>query len=371
MLSIIIPTFNEKENVRRIVSAVGAVMGGRDYEIIFVDDSDDQTVSILNQLAEQNQRIRVFHRPNERGLATAVVLGFSKAFGEIFCVMDADLQHPPEIIPRMLFQIQNGADLVIPSRFIKGGSDGGLMGNRKLISWGARCMAWLFLKKARISTDPLGGFFMLRKQIVDDIQLKPIGWKILLEIIVKAKFSRIVEIPYQFQVRDGGLSKMGWKEQLNYLRHILRLIRSSPSEMRFWRFSLVGLSGVLVNLFIYTGLIRLFHWEPLLASATAAVVAILSNFFLNHAFTWPDSDPGKLIKYLVLFYLFSGVGILINLTGLYFLTRFGRMDFVIAQILAISGATIWNYVANSRFNWKENKMEAAKEIVIPDEESLA
>lgn len=350
---------------------IGEVMEGKDYEIIFVDDSNDQTFSLLSELARQDHRIRVFHRENERGLATAVVLGFSKAFGEIFCVMDADLQHPPEIIPKMLFHIQNGADLVIPSRFIPGGSGGGLKGKRKIISWGARFLAWTFLKKARLSTDPLGGFFMLRKQIVSDLRLDPVGWKILLEILVKGKFSRIVEIPYRFQRRDSGISKMGLNEQLNYLRHIFRLARNSPSDMRFWRFSLVGLSGVLVNLLIFTGLIRFFHWEPFLASAFAAIVAILSNFFLNQSFTWPDSGPGKSVKHLVLFYLFSGVGLLINLTGLYFLTRFGHINLVIAQMIAIGGATLWNYTANSRFNWKVNQTDTVKEIITSNEESLA
>jgi dolichol-phosphate mannosyltransferase len=139
--------------------------------------------------------------------------------------MDADLQHPPEIIPQIIFNLQQGADIVIPCRFMPGGSDGGLNIGRKLISWVARSLGHLMIKKIRPIADCTSGYFGLQRNVIEGVPLTPTSWKILLEIIVKGNTKLIHEIPYQFVARDSGASKMDWREQWYYICHIMQLAR--------------------------------------------------------------------------------------------------------------------------------------------------
>ena len=240
MITVIIPTFNERNNTLVIADRINKVMGASDYEVLFVDDSTDDTEQILKSLSRRDPHVKYIHRDNERGLATAVVRGFKEARGDIVAVMDADLQHPPELLPLMVEGIMNGHDIVIPSRFIPGGDDGGLNFFRKMISFTARRIASISLKSLRHLTDVTSGVFMIRKEVIHDAQLSPIGWKILIEILVKGHYQSILEIPYAFQARSIGDSKMSIREQVNYLRHIVRIIYDKPSEARFLMFSLFG-----------------------------------------------------------------------------------------------------------------------------------
>ncbi|MDB5085503.1 MAG: Dolichyl-phosphate beta-D-mannosyltransferase [Bacilli bacterium] len=223
MLSIIVPTFNERNNVRVITDRICQSLTDVDFEVVFVDDSMDDTPEILRALADENARVTFYHRDGERGLATAVLNGFSLAKGDILTVMDADLQHPPELLPAMLKEIQAGADMVVPSRFVPGGDDGGLAIHRKLVSWVARKIGQVMLAPVRISTDPTSGFFMFKRTVINSAHLNPVGWKILMEILVKGEIRAYREIPYQFQPRLDEASKMSAKEQWNYLLHIRRL----------------------------------------------------------------------------------------------------------------------------------------------------
>lgn len=223
MLSVIVPTFNERENVRVITERIANALHDIQFEIVFVDDSVDETPQMLEKLSEQYAYVSFYHRVGERGLATAVIYGFQKAKGDILIVMDADLQHPPELLPQMMKEIEAGADMVVPSRFIPGGDDGGLAIHRKLVSWVARGIGQALLKPVRISTDPTSGFFMFRRAVIDHAQLNPVGWKILMEILVKGNIRVYKEIPYRFQQRLNETSKMSLKEQWNYLLHIRRL----------------------------------------------------------------------------------------------------------------------------------------------------
>lgn len=175
MLSVIIPTFNEKKNVSLISRKISDTLKDYDFEIFFVDDSTDETPNILEEISVANNSIHFVHREKERGLATAVALGFEKANGDILAVMDADLQHPPELLRIMLDKVLSGADLVVPSRFIPGGNDNGLSGIRKLTSRTARLLAWFFLKRTRTASDPMSGFFMMKRQVIEGVKLNPVG----------------------------------------------------------------------------------------------------------------------------------------------------------------------------------------------------
>ncbi len=224
-LSIIIPSFNESSNVETLSRKIMAVLSGLDisYEILFIDDSRDDTPVLLARLAQEFSQVRYVHRENNRGLGTAVVEGFLRSLADFMIVMDADLQHPPELLPEIFKQLKT-YDIVIPSRFIQGGDAGGLNVVRKFISWSARCLGRLLIKRLRDVSDCTGGYFGLRRSVIEGAPLDPIGWKILIEVLVKGQYASICELPYAFHARDAGDSKMGLKEQWNYLRHIVRLM---------------------------------------------------------------------------------------------------------------------------------------------------
>jgi len=228
MISIIIPTFNEKVNVVKVADKIESVLGNKYiYEIIFVDDSLDNTLEYLEIVTKKYDNIRYRHRYGKRGLATAVVDGIEISKGKTIIVMDADMQHPPELLPDIVENIEQGYDLVIPSRHLKGANEAGLNIFRKIISHTASTIGKIFLKELRNINDPTSGFFAFKREILRDAKMNPVGWKILIEILVKGNYKRISEIPYEFKKRNYGNSKMSFNEQINYLRHIFRLIRYS------------------------------------------------------------------------------------------------------------------------------------------------
>ncbi|HEX3016150.1 MAG TPA: polyprenol monophosphomannose synthase [Desulfobacteria bacterium] len=268
MLSVIVPTYNESQNVSLLSSLVAQVLAAIDYELIFVDDSTDNTPQVLEELRGQDSHVRYLHREGERGLGTAVVNGFRIAKGEFIAVMDADLQHPPEALPAMLKAIQAGADLVIPSRFRSGGSDGGLKLHRKLVSWVARVCGKVLLKRLRGISDPTGGFFMLRRQVIERVSLNPIGWKILIEVLVRGDYQQVAELPYTFAPRAHNISKMGWREQFEYLQHLIRLVERSPEDRLFWQtvYREVLASCVAIGVFAFACYVVPDHVAALLAA---------------------------------------------------------------------------------------------------------
>ena len=188
VVSLVIPTRNEANNVQPLVNRVTAALGATPVEICFVDDSDDNTGDLLLDLAQSNPSIRALLRQGadrKGGLSTAVVAGLHMARGQYVCVMDADLQHPPELIPVLLAEAERGADLVVASRYAPGGSHEGLgTPVRRLVSREATVVARVLFKEARQSSDPLSGYFLCRRSLIDGIEFRPVGFKILLELLV-------------------------------------------------------------------------------------------------------------------------------------------------------------------------------------------
>lgn len=353
MLSIIIPTFNEKDNVFKISERISKVLSeGIAYEIIFMDDSTDETPEILDQLARRNPHVRYIHRAGERGLGTAVVSGFDIARGEVIAVMDADLQHPPEMIIPMLKTIESGVDIVIPSRFVPGGDDGGLNCFRKIISATARYTGKFMLKALRGISDPTSGFFMFRQSVIRDILLQPIGWKILIEVLVKGNYEKVVELPYRFYARGAGESKMSLKEQWNYIYHLVMLAKDSPMDRRFYFFALVGLSGMFVNMSVYT---FLYHMKinVALAGTISAFVAMISNFILNDRYTWSEIRESTKIKRFCKFIITSSVGAIICVNTLSVLYYVFNFNYFLANIVGILSGTIWNFTINNIWTWQK------------------
>ncbi len=216
MLSIIVPTYNEASNIeeltRRIFSSLDR--SGIPGEVIFVDDaSPDGTGQIADRLKEK-YKVKVLHRKKRLGLASAVAAGFSLASGEILAVMDADLSHPPEVIPKMYKTIMDGeADFVIGSRLVSGGGSTDWSWPRKAVSSVARLLA----RPITTVKDLTSGYFMIKRNVIEGVHLKPIGFKICLEIIAKGNYNRIKEVPITFVGRSGEKSKLGLRQIIEYM----------------------------------------------------------------------------------------------------------------------------------------------------------
>jgi glycosyltransferase involved in cell wall biosynthesis len=225
-LSLIVPTRNERENVAALVERVHGAVGDVSHEILFVDDSDDDTPAIIADIRREDRRIRILHRaPNERagGLSTAVVAGMRTARGKYLAILDGDLQHPPEALPVMYAAAQK-ADIVVASRYISGGSSAGLDGlYRQGVSRGSKLLAGMLFHRARACSDPMSGYFLVRREVIEGIDLRPVGFKVLLEILVRGRWSRLIEVPYHFEERENGASKAHPHQGIEYLDHLATL----------------------------------------------------------------------------------------------------------------------------------------------------
>jgi dolichol-phosphate mannosyltransferase len=355
LLSVIIPTYNEQDNIVPLVERLHRTLTGHNYEILFVDDnSRDSTVEVIERLAPKYP-VKVLVRKTERGLATAVLHGIRYAQGDIIGVMDADLQHPPEVNAPLLQAIESGADLAVASRYVAGGGCPNWGMVRKVISKGALTLAHLFLPSSRQVKDPMSGFYMFRRQGIDQIVFQPIGYKILLEMLVMGNFRKVVEVPFIFEDRSSGRSKMKARQQLDYLKHIFSLMRRKGELLRLLKFIGVGLSGIAVNqaiLWLLTEFGGLPYW---FSSIFGIEASIISNFILNDRFTFADRRAGKTRSFLYRLFKFNvtcaaGAGIQWGLLVL-FTSVFG-IHYLVSNLIGILVAFIWNYTLSLVWTWK-------------------
>jgi dolichol-phosphate mannosyltransferase len=289
----VVPTFNEERNVERLVDEVRAALAGIDFEMIFVDDSTDRTPQIIMGLRTPFP-VKLIHRePGERagGLTTAIVRGLRAAKGHYVSVIDGDLQHPPQKLAELVTAARStGADVVVASRYRTGGSAAGLPGiGRRLVSVGSKWISKaLFYERLRGTSDPGSGFFLVRRAVIEGVELRPVGYKMLTEILVRGGWSRLEEVPYAFQARTAGASKAGLHQGWQYIQHMARIFVEVPHVARLWKFLTVGASGIAVNLGLLwsatalAGLPRYGGWT------IGVEASVLSNFALNRLFTWRD-----------------------------------------------------------------------------------
>lgn len=232
MLSIVIPTYNEKDNIAPLLERIHGALPGIEHEVIFVDDSNDNTPEVITEIAQKDTTVVLHHRDNEKGLATAVVKGFQLAKGDFVACMDADLQHPPEVLLDMYAAMLNRADMAIPSRFIPGGSDGGLNLYRKIVSGTARYIGKILLPCLRKISDPTSGLFMIRRELLEGANLNPIGWKIMIEVLAMCPVKKVLETPYVFHDREAGESKLSTKVTLQYLKQVFHLMSHATNKAK-------------------------------------------------------------------------------------------------------------------------------------------
>lgn len=346
-LSLVIPTYNEKENVSSLIHDLEKEFKEHSIkgEIIFVDDnSPDGTGEILNKEAKKNKNIKVIHRKGKEGLSSAVIEGWKNGNGEVLGVMDSDLSHPTTKIHEMLETIKKGrAEIVIGSRYIKGGKIIGWGIYRKMLSKGATFLARTFTKV----NDPMSGFFMIQKKCLKDADINPRGFKILLEVLIKANYKSVKEMPITFTDRTKGKSKAGTKEILYYIRNLTSYLPYKKHVFKeFVSFAFVGFIGTIVNLFVLFLLTEFLGLYYLLSAIISFLVAMTNNFILNKKFTFKEKLNHEFTKKYGKFFLVSMVALGVNLLFLYIFTELIGIYYLVSQIFAIGIALIINFIGN-------------------------
>jgi dolichol-phosphate mannosyltransferase len=363
-LSMILPTYNESKNIREMVLRLTQVLdaeyrGG--YEIIVVDDdSPDKTWALAESLTAEFPQLRVMRRQQERGLSTAVIRGWQASRGELLAVIDADLQHPPELVTKLCKEMERGADLALASRHVEGGgvSDWSML--RRILSRAAQVLGLLILPGVVGKvTDPMSGFFMVRRSAIENIELNPLGYKILIEVLGRGRVRWIGEVPYVFQERARGESKVTGRVYIDYLRHLARLRLSSLPVNRFIRFAAVGFSGVIVDM----GTLYLLSdpstlgWGLTRSKLIAAELAIINNFLWNDAWTFSDissHQPGlrHRLQRFAKFQLICLAGLVVNTVLLNLQFNLLGMNRYLANAIAIGVVTAWNFYLNFKLSWR-------------------
>ena len=360
-LTVVVPTFNERENVACTVRALAGALRGIDYEVIFVDDdSADQTAAAVRVLAQADPRVRVIQRIRRRGLASAVVEGFLASSSDYLAVIDGDMQHDERVLPEMLAKIKaEQLDIVIGTRNSEGGSMGSFAGSRVRLSHaGRRVAAWV--AKSHVS-DPMSGFFLLTRAYFEEVAhgLSGAGFKILLDLLATAQRPvRIGEVGYTFRTRRFGTSKLNTLVGLEFLELLLDKKLGRWLPVSYLIFGLVGGFGVLVNL----ALTEMFlHWgqsfRHALLSATSLVIAL--NFFLKNSLTFRARRLKGLraAAGLAVFYAACGAGLVMNLFLAENLSHSGVARWA-AALFGVLFSSVWNYGVTSLFVWGINQRGA-------------
>lgn len=314
--TIVVPTFNERDNIATLLDRLVAALPAGETEILFVDDSTDDTPEVIRAGALNCPiPVTVHHREDGAGgLGGAVVEGMRLARGEWIVVMDADLQHPPEIVPGLIAAgARDGADLVVGSRYTGGGNRDGLSGGyRRLVSGGSTVVTkMLFRNSLSQVSDPMSGLFAIRASSLAVGELRPLGYKILLELIVRNRPGRIVEVPYSFQPRHAGESKSSLAEGVRFVKH-LGLLRFGAQRSRMLVFGLIGVSGLLPNQVALWALHHVAGVQYLVAAVLANVVAVGWNFVLVDRFLYRNRRDRSFAGRFARFFLLGNADLLLR-----------------------------------------------------------
>jgi dolichol-phosphate mannosyltransferase len=357
-LSVVVPTKNEAGNVAELTRRLGAAAGQLPMEVIFVDDSTDETPEAIAALDSQPRRsIVLHHRPPEQrtgGLGGAVVEGLRLAKAPLVCVMDADLQHPPEIVPSMVDQAERtAADVVVASRYRDDGTADSFSHVRATISRGSSFAAHLlFPHRLHGVTDPMSGFFLVRRSAIDPDLLKPKGFKILLEIIGRTPGLRVAEVPFEFGTRHAGESKASLQEGIRYLRTLLSL-RFATDAFRFVRFGLIGTSGLFVNMFLLAMLTEALGIFYLLSAVLATQGSTLWNYTLTEHWVFTNENRRYSRAHrAAMFFAMNNAALLLRVPMMFVLTSILGIQYMLSNLLSLVALMVLRYATADRFIWQ-------------------
>lgn len=361
LVSVVVPTRNESGNVHELLRRLAGLRPGIVGEVLFVDDSDDDTPEVIAGVSGGCPfPVRVLHRePSQRGdgLAGAVILGFADATGAWLCVLDGDLQHPPEVIVDLIDTARElDADLVCATRYADGGDRGGLDGGRQLVSRASTVAARaLFPRSLAGISDPMSGYFLVRRDALDLARVHPRGFKILLELLVNHPDLRRAEVPFRFDRRVCGESKAGIREGLTYLRRLLALRASCrwaprPRWLVALGFALVGATGIVVNLVALVLLVAA-GLGYMLAAALATQVAIAFNYWLLERAVFSASPSSRPWQRFGRYWTLSTALLVAGLPLLWLVVSGLGIHYALGNLLVIGVLFICRFVVSDRLIW--------------------
>lgn len=357
-LTVVVPTFNEADNLSPLVGELTQALDGIDWEVLFVDDdSPDGTAERARALAQQNRRVRCLQRLGRRGLASACIEGMLASSAPCLAVMDGDLQHDPALLRPMLETLRGGeADIVVGSRHVSGGGVGDFSAHRQWVSRIGDRLSRAVLK-ARLS-DPMSGFFMLtRPALMDCLRngVSAIGYKLLVDLFASApRPLRAVELPYTFRSRVAGHSKLDSKVMLDYLALLAEKLVGRFVPVRFLAFSAVGGLGVGVHLAVLWAVFRGLGLAFVPAQLLATLSAMTFNYVLNNSLTYRDRRlrGWRFLGGWLSFTLACSVGAVANVGIAAYLYQ--RETFWIASALSgVLVGAVWNYAVTSVYTWRK------------------
>jgi dolichol-phosphate mannosyltransferase len=368
-VTIIVPTFNEAPNVEPLVARIASATRGEDVRIIFVDDSRDETPEVIADVASRAELpVQLIHRESAvGGLSGAVVEGLRETRSDFAVVMDGDLQHPPEVIPALLDKLRTtSADVVVASRHAPGGTSAGLANvARHLVSTisGALTKA-MFPVKLRNVSDPMTGFFALRMSSLELEDLKPRGFKILLEILARQSL-QVTEVPFEFGKRVAGESKASLGQGVRFVVQ-LGALRFG----RLLRFTAVGAVGTVVNLLIVAGLLAV-DVNYIVAAIIAAAVTILGNFFLQERFAFRDlRHEGKPFRVRFVESVgFNALETAVRTPFLYLIVEYTVIPPLVSQAITLAVAFLIRFLFQARVVYRPRRIEPAATPKTPDDAS--
>ncbi|MEV7826699.1 glycosyltransferase family 2 protein [Microbacterium enclense] len=361
-LSVIVPTFNEGPNVAELVRRTTDAMAGRVIEVIFVDDSTDDTPDVIRTVAASAQiPVRLIHRDDPvGGLGGAVVEGIKAAASDRCVVMDGDLQHPPEVIAELLARAEQGdVDVVVASRYIAGGTSDGLANAvRTAVSRASTLLTKaMFPKKLHNCSDPMTGFFLVDRRALEVETLQPRGFKILLEILAR-KQMRIAEVPFSFAARFAGESKASFSQGMRFLLQLTML--------RFGRmsaFALVGGLGALANLAIMWAL-QMVGVQYIVAAVIASVVTIVANFLALEYLVFADmrAESGLMRHRFIKSFTFNGIEAIVRIPVIWVLVSQAHIQSVLAAALTLIAAFVVRFVFHALVVYAPKKSRVGKAV---------
>jgi dolichol-phosphate mannosyltransferase len=358
-LAVVIPTFNERENVGPMFAGLDKALAGIAWEAIFVDDdSPDGTAVAVRELGRRDPRARILQRIGRRGLSSACIEGILSTGAPFVAVSDGDMQHDETVLPHMLALAQTGSfDIVIGSRNIEGGSMGDFPANRVWLSnMGSRISN--FVCKCRVS-DPMSGYFLVTQEFFHSVarRLSGTGFKILVDILASAERPvRVAEVPYHFRARRKGVSKLEVNVELEYLFLLVDKFAGGMLPTRFVVFVLVGSLGFVLHMAVLAAL----HFESRATFAAAQTVATFAamtfNFLLNNAVTFRDRRlrGWGMLHGLLLFYAACSLGALVNVSFADFLHNAG-LAWYLAGVCGLAITSVWNYAVNTVLTWRRDR----------------
>jgi dolichol-phosphate mannosyltransferase len=364
--TLVIPTFNERDNIAVLLDRLAHVLPAADTEIVFVDDSTDDTPEVIRAAAASCPiPVTVHHREESiGGLGGAVVDGLRLARGAWIVVMDADLQHPPEVVPDLVAAgVRDGADMVVGSRYAGGGSRAGLAdGYRRFVSGSSTRVTKLLFRTALIRvSDPMSGFFALRASSLETADLRPLGYKILLELMVRTRPARVVEVAYTFQPRHAGVSKSSFAEGLRFLRHLATL-RVGGTRARMLGYAVIGASGLLPNtaaLWLLSGRLGLHY---LAAVVLANEVAVAWNFALTDLLLFRRRRHRHVASRLYRFFLMGNIDLVLRLPAVALLVDELHVNYLKANLATLLVSVLLRFAVIDRLIYMRQPVTPTMEI---------